>query len=87
MNIKRDFSPSVLVVNDTPHVLAVLTELLEHEGYRVTKTLNPHEALELARRIEPDVIISDVIMPGLDGLQLCSRGWKQSTTNIIEAQS
>lgn len=83
MNIKRDFSPSVLVVNDTPDVLAVLTELLEHEGYRVTKTLNPHEALELARRIEPDVIISDVIMPGLDGLQLC-RQFKQdpATANV-----
>jgi PAS domain S-box-containing protein len=63
--------PTVLAVNDEPKVLELLTVLLEHEGYKVVCTDNGRRALELARSLDPDIVISDVVMPEMDGLDLC----------------
>lgn len=70
--IKPDqMRPLVLAVNDEPKVLELLTVLLEHEGYRVVTASNGQRALELAFSLEPDIIVSDVVMPEMDGLQFC----------------
>src|SRR5207253_7096946 len=66
-------SPTVLVVNDTAEVLELLTLLLTHEGYRVVSANNGRNALEMAVSSEPDIIISDVVMPEMDGLEFCRR--------------
>jgi PAS domain S-box-containing protein len=66
-------SPTILAVNDTPDVLELFTVLLEREGYRVTTASNGRRALELAFSIEPDIVISDVVMPEMDGLEFCRR--------------
>jgi PAS domain S-box-containing protein len=66
-------SPVVLAVNDEPKVLELLTVLLEHDGYRVVTANNGQRALELARAIEPDIVVSDVVMPEMDGLEFCRR--------------
>jgi PAS domain S-box-containing protein len=63
--------PLVLAVNDEPKVLELLTVLLEHEGYRVVTASSGQRALELAISIEPDIVVSDVVMPEMDGLQFC----------------
>jgi PAS domain S-box-containing protein len=63
--------PTVLAVNDEPKVLELLTVILEKEGYKVVCTDNGPRALELARSIDPDIVISDVVMPEMDGLDLC----------------
>jgi PAS domain S-box-containing protein len=63
--------PLVLAVNDEPKVLELLTVLLEHEGYRVVTASNGQRALELAFSLEPDIVISDVVMPQMDGLEFC----------------
>jgi PAS domain S-box-containing protein len=65
--------PLVLVVNDEPQVLELLTVLLEHEGYRVVTASDGLRALELARSLEPDIVVSDVVMPEMDGLEFCRR--------------
>ncbi|HKR00676.1 MAG TPA: PAS domain S-box protein [Pyrinomonadaceae bacterium] len=65
--------PTVLAVNDEPKVLELLTVLLEHEGYRVLTADSGLRALELAPTLEPDIVISDVVMPGMDGLEFCRR--------------
>jgi PAS domain S-box-containing protein len=65
--------PIVLAVNDEPKVLELLTVLLEHDGYKVVTANGGQRALELARSIEPDVVVSDVVMPEMDGLELCRR--------------
>jgi PAS domain S-box-containing protein len=65
--------PLVLAVNDEPQVLELLTLLLEREGYRVATAADGQRALELARSLEPDIIISDVVMPEMDGLEFCRR--------------
>ena len=65
--------PTVLAVNDEPKVLELLTVLLEHEGYKVLTAGNGQRALELAQSAEPDIVVSDVVMPGMDGLEFCRR--------------
>jgi PAS domain S-box-containing protein len=65
--------PIILAVNDEPAVLELLTVLLEHEGYRVVAASSGRQALELASSVEPDIVISDVVMPEMDGLELCRR--------------
>jgi PAS domain S-box-containing protein len=66
-------SPTVLTVNDEPNVLELLTVFLEREGYKVVAVESGSRALELAPAIEPDIIISDVVMPLMDGFELCHR--------------
>ncbi|MBV9959946.1 MAG: PAS domain S-box protein, partial [Acidobacteria bacterium] len=66
-------SPTILAVNDTPDVLELFTVLLEREGYRVVTATNGLRALELAFSLEPDIVISDVVMPEMDGLEFCRR--------------
>ncbi len=65
--------PIVLTVNDDQRVLELLNVLLEHEGYRVISAPSAARALELVFNIEPDIVISDVVMPEMDGLQFCRR--------------
>jgi signal transduction histidine kinase len=64
---------TILVVEDEPHILEIVCFLLEDEGYSVLRATNGMEALEIAGREMPDLIISDVKMPGMDGFTLCER--------------
>lgn len=61
----------ILIVDDEPDMLKLLTMILkEKTPYEITVTNNPVEAVELVRTVEFDVVITDLKMPGLDGLQL-----------------
>ncbi|HIK29673.1 MAG: response regulator [Oscillatoriaceae bacterium SKW80] len=64
---------NILVVDDDLTVQLVLQDLLESEGYEVTVAADGSEALELAQRLHPDVIICDWMMPVVDGIELCRR--------------
>ncbi|MFL5457501.1 MAG: sigma-54-dependent transcriptional regulator, partial [Myxococcales bacterium] len=59
-----------LVVDDEPSTRELFAELLERWGYHVDQTDDGHGALKLAAELHPDVIISDLVMPKLDGLAL-----------------
>lgn len=61
----------VLIVDDDQKVCALLAELIENEGYEVASAADGTIALELVRSFEPDLVISDVLMPVLDGIELC----------------
>jgi two-component system, sensor histidine kinase and response regulator len=63
----------VLVVDDTPVNINVLFETLERRGYKVLVASNGETALERARLGSPDVILLDVMMPGIDGFETCRR--------------
>lgn len=63
--------PVILVADDEAVNLALIKRRLEWEHYRIETAENGGEAVELARRILPDLIILDVMMPVLDGLQAC----------------
>jgi len=62
---------TVLLVNDNPDVSEMLAALLRREGYQVVSAANGLRALEFARSIDPDIVISDVVMPEMDGLEFC----------------
>ncbi|CDM65019.1 PAS domain S-box protein [Pyrinomonas methylaliphatogenes] len=66
-------SPTILLVNDLPDQLEVTAFLLKREGYRVIGALNGEEAFHLAQFDPPDLIVSDVAMPVMDGIELCRR--------------
>ncbi|MEO8379277.1 MAG: hybrid sensor histidine kinase/response regulator [Acidobacteriota bacterium] len=65
--------PSVLIVDDEPSARAVLHDLLIPEGLDLTTAASGFEALEIVKHRVPDVIITDLMMPGMDGLELCRR--------------
>lgn len=66
----------VLVVEDNEQNMYLLKIVLEGHGYEMSAASNGLEALEIARKDKPDVIISDILMPVMDGFALC-RQWKK----------
>src|SRR5262245_23959033 len=64
---------SVLIVNDEPDQLILMGTLLRKAGYSVLSAEDGSEALELAQQQLPDLVISDVSMPRMNGLELCLR--------------
>ncbi|MDQ3258028.1 MAG: response regulator, partial [Acidobacteriota bacterium] len=83
MHTKAQHSPNVLVVNDMADTLEMLTVMLTHHGYKVVGTLEARHALELARAEQPDLIVSDVVMPGMSGLDLCHHLKQDKRTAMI----
>lgn len=67
----------VLIVDDTKDNLDLLGALLSAHGYEVSKAINGKDALEQAYQSPPELIISDILMPVMDGFALC-REWKQA---------
>jgi CheY-like chemotaxis protein len=65
--------PSVLVVDDSPDGREMLVEYLVFRGFQVAEAGNGAEALEVARRVQPDIILMDLSMPGVDGWEATRR--------------
>ncbi|MDR5640285.1 MULTISPECIES: PleD family two-component system response regulator [unclassified Thermosynechococcus] len=62
---------TVLVVEDTPSEMALITSLLQESGYTVIAATDAKEALEKVTQYKPDVVVTDVVMPGMSGFELC----------------
>jgi two-component system, OmpR family, alkaline phosphatase synthesis response regulator PhoP len=69
----------ILVVDDDPDILEFLTYNLKKEGYEVADALNGRVALQVAEKFRPDLILLDVMMPELDGIQTCQELRKNPT--------
>ena len=63
----------VLVVDDEQQIRDVLEKFFKGEGYEVVTSSNGEKALELVKRENPHVIILDIKMPGIDGIEVCRR--------------
>ena len=63
----------ILVIDDDPAVTSVLRRGLSYEGFAVDTASSGAEGLEIARERSPDLVILDVMMPGMDGLEVLSR--------------
>lgn len=74
---------TVLIVDDSHYSLQVLESILKEKGFGVITSKNGYEALNLARRQQPDVILLDVIMPKIDGFETCKRLRKTKLTKNI----
>ena len=73
----------ILVVDDEHSVRSLLADFFTPLGYQVITTEDGNEALELAAREEPDVILLDVVMPGLDGAEVCKALRASEKTALI----
>lgn len=73
----------ILVVDDKPENLKVLMAHLAEMDFNISVALHGEEAIELAREYEPDIILLDVMMPGIDGFETCSRLKKYENTKEI----
>lgn len=62
-----------LIVDDAPELQMLLEPLLKREGFEVKVATDGKASVELARSFQPDVILLDLMMPGLDGLEACRR--------------
>lgn len=71
MNEKTNLT--ILVADDTPENVILLSRILEMRGYTVREARNGVEAIEVARAISPDLIILDVNMPEMDGVEACAQ--------------
>jgi two-component system phosphate regulon response regulator PhoB len=66
-------TPRVLIVEDEPDIRDLLVFHLEREGYQVTKSKTGPEALRSARSSPPDLVLLDIMLPEMDGLEVCRR--------------
>ena len=73
MEERKDNQVSVLVVDDEPNIVELLTVSLKFQGFVVHSASNGNEALRMARELDPDAYILDVMMPGMDGFELLSK--------------
>src|SRR4051812_49092211 len=61
----------VLIVDDEPDILELLQYNLEKEGYEVAMAANGKEAVEVAKKFSPQLILMDIMMPKMDGIEAC----------------
>ena len=73
----------ILVVDDDPRILKLMKRDLQLEGYRVATATGGRIALHLIEDEEPDLVILDIMMPDMDGLQVCQRVRQFSQVPII----
>ncbi len=74
----------ILVIDDEPHMCNALRRILEQADYQVITALNGELGLRITKEKHPDVILLDIMMPGIDGMEVCRQVRKFSpATKII----
>src|SRR5688500_10478583 len=74
---------TVLVADDEKNIVQLIKLYLTNEGFLVETAADGQEALEKARRLRPDLVVLDLMMPRLDGLEVCRRLRKESNVPVI----
>src|SRR3712207_5464390 len=75
--------PTILVVDDTPRNIKLLDALLTPRGYTVVPAGSGREALEKVASEQPDLILLDIVMPGMDGYEVCRRLRDDPATRLL----
>jgi DNA-binding response OmpR family regulator len=79
----QKIDPTILVIDNDPSTAAVFKKLLETKGYNVLTTNSSKESLEIVGRVMLDLIILDLLMPELDGWELCRTIREMTRTPIL----
>lgn len=74
---------TILVADDEKHIVQLIKLYLSNEGYQVETAADGQEALDKARRLRPDLIVLDLMMPRVDGWEVCRRIRKESNVPVI----
>ena len=82
----------ILVVDDTPANIQALAAILKDKGYQISVATNGKQALEVLARVQPDLILLDVMMPEMDGFETCrqlkaSEQWRQIPVIFLTAKT
>src|SRR6056297_703144 len=75
--------PTILIVEDSPTNIQVLGRVLKNEGYELAIATDGKEGLQVAMNIRPDLILLDIMMPVMDGIESCKRLKKYDQTKDI----
>jgi DNA-binding response OmpR family regulator len=70
--------PKILVVDDEPGIVNLVTTYLKAEGYEIHTAADGHAALKAVHAFRPDLVILDIMLPGLDGLEVLARLRRES---------
>src|SRR5580700_4804090 len=81
--LPRRRAPRILVVDDQPSIAGLMSQLLAMRGYEVVTATSAEEAEAEVRRQMPDLILSDVMMPGKSGYDLCRELKENPATRLI----
>ncbi len=73
----------ILVVDDEPGILKLVTSYLEKEGYQVYTAADGPGALKAARAFKPDLIVLDIMLPGMDGIEVLTHLRRESDVYVI----
>ena len=76
-------SARILVVDDVPENVRLLDAVLSSQGYEILQATDGRTALELASTAEPDLVLLDVLMPGIDGYEVCRRLREREETAVL----
>jgi len=74
---------SIMIVDDDKDLVSLVERILKEEGYQVIRAYDGNSALALSKKDEPDLIILDILMPGIDGYSVCSNIKMDETTKDI----
>jgi DNA-binding response OmpR family regulator len=80
---RKSISSKILVIEDDPSFQRYLSHLLEREGYGVVVAANGLDGLRKAKAETPSLILLDVMLPGLDGFEVCNRLKEDTSTAAI----
>jgi len=81
--MSENFSPLIMIVDDNPKNLQVLGSLLKENNYRVAVARDGKQVLEYLKTRQPDLILLDVMMPGINGFEVCKTIKKNPRTKEI----
>jgi CheY-like chemotaxis protein len=77
-------SARILVVDDDPEIVAMLSTRLGKRGYKISTANDGHQAIELAKKELPDVVLLDVMMPGKSGWEVARALKQDPTTHAVK---
>lgn len=74
----------IMIVDDEESLIELVTAVLEQEGYEIITAMNGEEALERLKTDKPNLILLDMMMPGMSGREVCERIRKDSKTKDLK---